>query len=293
MRTGELDAGLEARLPFRFSAGVRYYRKWLSRAVEDVGIDLPPALSILGNPGDGYASAFPRAARTYDGVELQLRRRLSRGWSMDVRYRWGRLEGNYEGTGVSEGSGRESSNNTPAFDSRYSSYDRFGKPVMGPLPADRRHRLAVNASFTLPFGAQAVVAGVVQSGRPESSEIEFNGYPVFYNGRGDLGRLPAFSQLDLQLRKRFGLGTRRSVLVEATFENVLDSCAPLAYYSNNPYRDGFELPDAAFDATPWDPREWAESLRASSTRIRDELLFRVPNRFQGPRQVTIGIRITF
>ena len=302
MQTAEWGCGVERRLARRATLSVRYTGKSLVRALEDVGLSLPGIgeKAILANPGFGYARevapawpAFPlpRAARRYHEVELELRSR-GRPLSFTARYSWSRLTGNYGGLAAADEGGRESTNMTSAFDALYSSYDRHGRPTDGPLPGDRPHRLSVDATLALPFGTTLALAGLLESGRPESSLVTFRGVPVRFDGYGNLGRQPAFSQLDLQLRQELRAGGP-TVTLEASVDNLFNQAAPLGYFSTNRYRDDLALPEAAFFDVPWDPAEWVSRLRAAGIRVRDEQLFLVPNRFQRPRRVTLTFRVEF
>ncbi len=301
MRSVEWEAGLERRVGRGFAVAVRYTGKRLLEAVEDVGIRLPDGgeTSVLANPGSGYgalaalAPSFPapRAARRYDGLDVEVRR-SGRPVAVALRYRFSRLSGNYGGLAAADEGGRESTNLTAAFDSPFSSFDRYGHPVNGPLPGDRPHRLGFEATAGLPSGTTIALAGVVESGRPESSQVSLGGIPVYFNGYGDLGRQPPFSQLDLQVRQDVRMG-RAVVTLEAAVDNLLDQAAPLGYFSTNRYRDDLPVPDAAFLAVPWDPAAWAASLRAAGVRIRDEQLYLEPDRFQRARRITLTARLQF
>jgi hypothetical protein len=302
MQSAEWRVGVERRLGDPVSLAVRYTGKRLVRAVEDVDVWLPGGghIPVLANPGAGYGGLvapqwpsfpLPRATRRYDGLEVEFRRR-GRPVTLTARYRFSRLAGNYGGLAAEDEGGRESTNLTSAFDSLFSCYDRLGRPLGGPLPGDRPHRLGIDAVVTLPSGTTLAVSGLVESGRPESSVITFQGAPVFFNGYGDLGRQPAFSQLDLQLRQDVRVG-RRQLTLEAVVDNVFDQAAPLAFASTDRYRDDLPLPEAAFFATPWDPVAWVSALRAAGVQVRDEQLFLVPDRFQRARRVALTARVRF
>lgn len=301
MRSVEWEAGLERRLGHGFLVAARYTGKRLVEAVEDVGIRLPDGgeTLVLANPGSGYgalaalAPSFPapRAARRYDGLDVEVRRR-GQPLAVALRYRFSRLSGNYGGLATADEGGRESTNLTAAFDSPFSSFDRRGHPLDGPLPGDRPHRLGLEATAALPTGTTLALAGVVESGRPESSQVSVRGVPVFVDGYGNLGRQPAFSQLDLQLRQDVRVG-RGVVTLEAAVDNLFDQAAALGYFSTNRYRDDLSVPEDAFLAVPWDPAAWAASLRAAGVRIRDEQLYLEPDRFQRARRVTLTARLQF
>ena len=302
MRTAEWAAGIERRLGRHSSLGLRYTGKRLARALEDVGLLLPGLgeTLVLANPGFGYGRRvapawpgfpMPRAERRYDELEVELRRR-GRPVALTARYRWSRLVGNYGGLSPGDEGGRESTNTTSAFDLLYSSYDRLGRAVSGRLPGDRPHSLAADATIVLPFGTTVSLAGTIESGRPESSEVVFRGARVRFNGLGDLGRQPACSQLDLQLRQGLRIAGRLLV-VEATVSNLLDQATPTGFFSTNPYRDDLTAPEAAFFAPPWDPAEWARRMRAAGETVRDEQLYLVADRFQRPRRITLEASLRF
>lgn len=302
MQTGEWGAGIERQVARSTSVGLAYTGKWLVRAVEDVGLSLPGVgeLAVLANPGSGWATTvapghpafpLPKASRRYHELEVELRRR-GRPLAFAARYRWSRLTGNYGGLAASDEGGRESTNLTSAFDALYSSYDRFGRPVDGPLPGDRPHRLGLDATLVLPSGTTVSISALLESGRPESSEITFRGAPVWSNGLGDLGRQPPFSQVDARVRQDIRVGTL-VVTLEASVDNVFDQGAPLGFFSNNPYRDRLAVPEAAFFEFPWDPAAWARLLRDQGVRVRDEQLFLQPNRFQRPRRAVLAAALRF
>jgi len=302
MQTGEWGAGIERRLARSTSLALGYTGKWLVRAVEDVGLSLPGVgeRAVLANPGFGCATTvapghpafpLPKATRRYHELEIELRRR-GRPVALAARYRWSRLAGNYGGLAASDEGGRQSTNLTSAFDALYSSYDRFGRQVDGPLPGDRPHRLGLDATLALPSGTTLSVSALLESGRPESSEVTFRGVPVWFNGGGDLGRQPPFSQVDARVRQDVRVAAW-VVTLEASVDNVFDQSASLGFFSNNPYRDALAVPEEAFFEFPWDPAAWATMLRTEGVRVRDEQLFLEPNRFQRPRRVVLTAALRF
>lgn len=52
---------------------------------------------VLGNPGSGLASDFPKAERTYDAMTVALRHDFPDGWLAQASYTWSRLYGNDSG----------------------------------------------------------------------------------------------------------------------------------------------------------------------------------------------------
>jgi hypothetical protein len=71
--------------------------------------------------------------------------------------------------------------------------------VFGLLATDRPHQFKFFGNYEFKTRAGTTDLSVGQyaySGTPLSSEVTFI-VPVFFNGRGDLGRTPAFTQTDL------------------------------------------------------------------------------------------------
>ena len=88
----------------------------------------------------------------------------------------------------------------------YLLFDKSGDPVYGLLPTDRPHYWKAQLTYDLPWGTLIGINEQVTSGNPNSTTINLIGYsPTFINGRGDLGRTPVTSQLDLLLQHEFTL----------------------------------------------------------------------------------------
>ncbi|HXN24071.1 MAG TPA: TonB-dependent receptor [Candidatus Dormibacteraeota bacterium] len=193
----EFTVGAEYALKKNTGLEVRYTRKRLDYAIEDVGVAVPGnELYYIGNPGygivknllqrDTYDSSglpvvpaekfpaqcvdcplSPKAVRNYDGVEFRLVKRPSTSWFGMASYTYSRLWGNYGGltsTEISDGSGgRHSPNNSRYFDLPNMAWDAHGHPAMGYLPTDRPHTLKLAGSYTLKWLHQETIFGFFQS----------------------------------------------------------------------------------------------------------------------------------
>jgi hypothetical protein len=197
LKQHEYTAGAE--YAFRPDIGfeVRYSRKRLDYAIEDVGVAVPGnELYYIGNPGYGIVSNLlqrttydssglpvvpatayaaqcpdcplsPKAVRNYDGVEFRVLKRATKHWFGQASYTYSRLWGNYGGltsTEISDGNaGRHSPNNSRYFDLPNMAWDAHGNPDFGLLPTDRPHTLKFAGSYTFRWWNQETTFGMFQS----------------------------------------------------------------------------------------------------------------------------------
>lgn len=307
VQTGEITFGIDRELNSTMSFGVRYVHKWLTRTIEDVGLVIPNIgeIYIIGNPGFGYTEVMepaypsyktPKAQRDYDSVEARLRKRFANRWQAEVSYTWSRLYGNYGGLASSDENGRTSPNVNRYFDALYMSYDKNNKAIEGLLATDRPHVVKAQATYDLPWGTTIGAFGVLQSGLPQTSSITWHGYPVYYNGRNDLGRMPAAKYLDLNAQQEFRLGGKRRLVIAANITNVLDLKTPTGYYTTNPWRSGIVPPDSTFFGGPWDPVVEVNKVRAAANNpaaVRDSDWYKVVDAYLGPRDIRLSAKFTF
>jgi hypothetical protein len=136
----------------------------------------------------------PKAARSYDGVELRLTTTGNSRWSGMVSYTYSSLRGNYSGltsTDVSDaagvfGGGRASPNNSRYFDEPWFSYTANGTLENGPLATDRPNVFKGYGYYTLPWHwkENSTSFGLFQylyEGSPLTSYVD-TGY--YYAGAG-------------------------------------------------------------------------------------------------------------
>jgi hypothetical protein len=318
VQTGELTFGLDHELNRTMSVGVRYTRKWLDRTIEDVGIIVPGVGEVffIANPGYGVAEqilpkpapVLPTAVRDYDGVEFRLMKRLSNNWSLNTSYTWSRLWGNYGGLASSDENGRTSPNVERYFDGQYLVFDSKGQPVEGLLPTDRPHYFKAQATYDTPWGTGIGLFAQVMSGTPKSTAINLLGFsPTFINGRGDLGRTPVISQLDLYVQHDFRLFGSNRFNINLNVDNIFNT-AGVTSYTTTPWRNNFTVPSslASSSTTPgvlsardqyllsgYDPVFLAQAMRSAGGVQRDNSLYGLPSGFQGRRTLRLGFKYIF
>ncbi len=200
----ELVAGFEYEALGNTNVGIRYTRRNIGRALEDVGL-YPHVACDLGsqgacdfdtyvmtNPGENtrvikdvpeladVAISFEKPIHNYHAVELTMDRRMSDNWSLLGSYRWSRLRGTYEGF-FREDNGQSDPALTslydfPTNDPTYSSIGgRFGylgdvrflgALGAGPLPLDRPHQLKVFGNYGFAMGLNVGLGVTGTSGKP-------------------------------------------------------------------------------------------------------------------------------
>jgi hypothetical protein len=306
VKTGEATFGLDHELNATMSVSARYVHKWMTRTIEDIGI-LANGVEdyLIGNPGFGYSVNMeplypkfttPKATRDYDGIELRLRKRLANRWSTEIDYTYSRLWGNYGGLASSDESGRTSPNVNRYFDNLYMSYDENNQSIMGLLATDRPHVLKVQATYDLPWGTTLGAFGTVMSGLPQSSQLSYNGYPVYYAGRNDLGRLPIYKQVDLSVQHDLRIGGRRRVSLAMNVTNLFDVAGYTSLYTTFPYRDGVTPgpdPKAFFYGGPWTAAGAVANVTSRGGTVRTSDFYNVLNGFQGVRAVRFQAKFSF
>jgi hypothetical protein len=328
VRTGEFMLGLDRELNRTMSLGVRYIHKWMDRTIEDIGINFPGIgeVYVHGNPGFGITEVMvpsypqyktPKATRQYNAIEFRLRKRFANRWSGEANYTYSKLWGNYSGLASSDEGGRTSPNVNRYFDNLYMSYDNKQQQVFGLLHTDRPHVLKLNATYDLPWGTSVGVYQILETGLVESQEMSYVGYPVFPYGRGVMTdpttlqqvgnqRSPAWYQTDLAISHDFKLGGNRRVSLSANITNLFDQMIRIRYYSYQLWRNNFSFTnsDLMYFGAPWEPAQLVALKRAgtdpsrtppttSKALIRDELLYMVPNSYQGRRDIRLQVKFSF
>jgi hypothetical protein len=310
VKEGEYTGGIEHELSPSMSLGVRYVHKWLFRTIEDVGIFFKGAeIYLISNPGEGLAVSMepsvpslitPKPKRQYDGLEFRLNKRFTNNWSGSATYLFSRLYGNYSGLASSDENGRVAPNVNRYYDNTIMSYDANGNAVYGPLQTDRPHNLKLNGVYDFKWGTTVGANWFIQSGIPQSTAFRFSGFPVFPNGRNDLGRSPVMSQLDLNINQEFKLVGSSRLNLQANIDNVLDQDTWINYFLTttqgpSPFRDSLTV------ATPPAKSLYGasgsydlHSLIAGYTgTMRTNPFYKTPNVFQGRREIRLQARITF
>jgi hypothetical protein len=309
MRQHSYEAGFQYSFPGAWIAGMRYSRKRLDRAIEDMDI---PAGGVqrffVVNPGESMAvdpaqfpagypvPPFPSAARNYDGLEFTVQAPSARRLYFQASYVYGRLWGNYTGLANSDEGGRLSPNTTRAFDEPWMYFDARGQRVAGPLPTDRAHTFKCAGAYSLRSKGGTTTLGLTffaLSGAPLTTEAElvYSGAVSYVNGRGDLGRTPALTDMDALLAHEFRLGNEtRKLRLEWNVSNVFNQAAVTDVYTRyNHINDG---PLAFLDITAT-MRGFDYRAMMFAQKIRADPRYGQADAFQSPRDVRIGLHFIF
>ncbi len=121
-----------------------------------------------------------------------------------MSYLYSYLRGNWSGIASSdEAVGSLQPNSGRSFNLLYYSYDTQGNPTNGRQGTDRPHQFKAQGTYDLPWGTMVGVNALIGSGVPKSTIMSQKNINFFPYGRGNLGRTPAFSQVDLLLQQEF------------------------------------------------------------------------------------------
>ena len=232
---------------------IRYVRKRLIRAIEDIGVldNDGNEVYVIGNPGFGQrsdllstyagvqlqlkpgAALVPQARREYDALETRLDGRFTNGWAKNLSYflsyTYSRLFGNYSGLANSDENGRSDPSVSRLFDLPYGNFDQNGNNVYGRLATDRPHAFTAFLNYPVKWKGGTTtfsVSQVAYSGTPVTTEVTVI-VPIFPFGRGDLGRTDVFTQTDLLLQHQFNFTERYALRLEANVQNLFNQAAVL------------------------------------------------------------------
>jgi hypothetical protein len=300
-QTEEFTLGADHELTKTMSVGVRYVHKWADWVIESVCQFVPAGEACgVNNPGHGTIGKYPFGTnfpaqpvpkRNYDGLEFRLRKRLADRWSMDASYLRSRLWGNWSGVASSdEAVGCLQPNSCLAFNFLYYSYDASGRPTYGVQGTDRPNQFKVQSTYDLPWKMMVGVNYLLESGLPLSTIIKMrtDGTNFFPYGRGDIGRMPVFSQTDLLLQQSIPLpGRRAQLMVGANVINLFDQTIATSVFTT-PYRDAFSISDTQFFAG-FDPK----AVAAATPSIRSDARFMKDNSYQTRRSLMFQAKLMF
>jgi hypothetical protein len=201
-----------------------------------VGINPLTGASI--NVPDGIADGFTNPIRKYKAFEFELNKRFSNNWQLLSNFRIATLRGNYEGH-LRNDNGQTDPGISSLFDFTTGDFNLLGDQFrVGPLNTDRKFVSNIYASygfskdrtgFNLRF-LQGLNVGMglhAESGIPIS---EYLPHPVYLNageipvgGRGELGRTPFYTQLDLHADYPWVINEHARVSFIADFFNVTNN----------------------------------------------------------------------
>jgi len=234
-----------------------------------VGYTPPPEGSPAGTPSTPiYSTAYPpnqnpAAARSYDGVEVRLTKAMSHNWYGMFSYTYSHFRGNYTGltsSDLSDGGsgGRNSPNNSRAFDEPYFQYNANGGSSSGLLPTDRPNTLKFDGYYQLKYLHRFTTNfGIFQyfyEGSPNTSYANVgysvNAFPVKLFDWGKWANItqnpntgaitvgtpftyrnPWYNETDFNLEEQVKLGESKALTFQATATNLLNGHSVTAVYS--------------------------------------------------------------
>jgi hypothetical protein len=284
--------GTDYQLTSTLALEVRYDRRRLDHVIEDAAVYNPAVgeTFVIVNPGQGVnatvsgycnflygygapgcdnqggaypANNNPQAARSYDGVEFRVTKAMSNHWYGLFSYTYSHFRGNYTGltsSDLSDGGngGRNSPNNSRAFDEPYFQYNAQGGSSSGLLPTDRPNTFKADAYYQFKFLHKfATNLGLFQyfyQGSPNTTYADVgyseNAFPVKlfnWGGWADISqdpntgaitvgsprtyRNPWYNETDFSFNQSYQVSEAKSLNFQATFTNLLNEHAVVAVYS--------------------------------------------------------------
>ena len=296
-------AGVEYEAATDYVVSVRYTRKNLDEAIEDVGRQTPAGEAYyITNPGRGLSvdrfleaglPVTPHPKRTYNAAEFRLRKSIRDHWFADVAYVYSRLYGLYSGLGSSDENGRLSPNVDRDFDLWFLNYDSAGNLIDGPLGTDRTHQLKVNWMVLTPWDMAVSGFFRAMSGTPVTRTVDLEHVDVMVNNRGSDGRNPFWTQTDLSLVQRFYPFPDETRSFEINFNviNLFNQKTGLRTFRSL-YRQSLPL---------WQPGDPVSQVLngydyraiAASQGATQDPRFLQPDRFPDPIAARFGVRFVF
>lgn len=312
MSTRQYSVALDHEFKPGLVASVRYTRSRLVRGIEDIGVldaDLNEIYTI-GNPGFGATDSklyttpqgvplTPKATRNYDGVEFRVDGRFSEGYLRRLNYSgsytYSRLWGNWAGLANSDENGRSDPNVSRAFDLSPGNFDSKGQNVFGLLGTDRPHTFKLFLNYSQPWGKSGEtlfsVNQIAFSGTPLSSTVGFI-VPVFFNGRGDLGRTPALTQTDFLITHTINLSERVKMKFDANITNLFNQASVTNVDSSFQRTGNINLSEADFYKGGWDVNTLVNPANSAVLPVKN-VNYGFANGYQGIRDVRLGMRLQF
>lgn len=318
MSSRQYSVALDHELKPGVVASVRYTRSRLVRGIEDIGVLDADENEVytIGNPGFGQTDAnkyktangvplTPKATRNYDGVEFRIDGRFSEGilkrLNYNGSYTYSRLWGNWGGLANSDENGRSDPNVSRAFDLTPGNFDANGKNVFGLLATDRPHTFKLFLNYSQPWGGKSgetlfSINQIAYSGTPLSSTVGFI-VPVFFAGRGDLGRTPALTQTDFLIAHTINLSERVKMKFDANITNLFNQAAVTNVDQAFNQSGNINLSEAAFYKGGWNVNTLVNPVGGAAPAKNFNYKFPANSggsaAYQGIRDIRLGMRIQF
>lgn len=312
----EYVLGAEYEVMTDLSVGVKLIRRDLGRIIEDALTE--DGHYFIGNPGSGlltntfdmgvyyaddpdfpqngttedHAFRVPSAKRTFTGVELTLQKRFSNNFQFIASALFSRLTGNYDGT-FQASTGQLD----PNLNSAYDYYD-FMVNNNGYLSNDRRQQYKFDGIYRFDFGLTAGLSTYYRTGTPITAMGYSNWYSnweFYLSKRGAFGRTDSEFEADLHLGYPFKVMDNVEINVMLDIFNLFDrqgeTRRSLRYTLNEDY-----MPidnDPANGIWTGDPLPPITPDDVLGDRPPTNPSFNTSTRWQNPRSVRFGVRVSF
>ena len=319
MLSREFTVASEHRIRTNMIGTIRYTHKRLVRGIEDIGVlDADENEQyVIGNPGFGQTAAdctqncliasgnrapngeplTPKARRDYDAVEIRFNHEIREGFLKNLNYftsyTWSRLYGNWAGLANSDEAGRSQPNVSRAFDLTPGNFNQNSHNVFGRLATDRPHQFKLAGNYLFRTKAGQTDLSVFQtaySGTPLSSEVTYI-VPVFFNGRGDLGRTPVYTQTDVLIAHTYSISERVKAKVDMNVINALNQATVVGLTTRINRNGNLPITTEQFFAG-FDTLSLINPAN-SSTPPAFNPIYKLPSSYQAGREVRLGFHIIF
>ena len=275
----EYVAGAEYEVANNLSVGIQGIYRRLGRVIEDISVDDADTYFIT-NPGGWYYTNpvtgeelaepvfFPFPSRIYRAIELKVNKRFSNNWQMYASLLWSRNKGNYGGL-FRQDNGQLDPNITSLYD-----LPDLLNGAYGLLPNDHKWQFKMYGSYQFNFGLITGYNFSWMTGVPVS---KLGAHPLygtderFIGNRGQWGRTPTLSRLDLHLEYPLHLGKMDLAFMLDVF-NVFNTQKATSVDETYTYSD-----DPATDEDP--------DLRNP--------YWNTPTSFQSPRNFRLGVKLSW
>ncbi|MBZ0114324.1 MAG: TonB-dependent receptor [Thermoanaerobaculia bacterium] len=294
----EIIVGGEMEIADNMAIGVKYISRELNSVIED-------ALSadgdyFIGNPGKnelsgtydlGYAFGYNETfheldepVRTYDGIEVTVRKSLSNNFQFLASALWSELKGSYDGT-FQASTGQLDPNLNSAFD-----YYDFSVNNTGLLSGDREWQVKFDGSYQFDFGLTTGISTYYRTGTPVTAmgySDAYANWEYYLSERGAFGRVDDAYEMDLHLDYPINLGGNKQLKILVDVFNLLNRQGELT--RSNRYTPAHE---------DYQPLNWFTNT-VSTIQPGDpatpptNTAFNTATSWQNPRFVRVGLRFSF
>jgi hypothetical protein len=296
--------------------GLKYIKRDLGRVIED-------ALTasgeyFIGNPGTGLLSgtydigaaygyndilhAVPEPVRKFEGFEATLTKRFSNNFQFIASALFSTLEGNYDGT-FQASTGQLD----PNLNSAYDYYD-FEVNNNGKLSNDRPTQLKFDGIYRFDFGLTAGLSAYWRSGTPLTAmgfSVPYNNYEYYLSNRGAFGRVDDQYEADIHLGYPVKLPGDMELNLLLDVFNVLNRQGETRRSQQFNTRNWESDPNVLEYGVDYNVIDWntgqayapitpAEAYSGDPTqRIVQNPAFNTATRWQDPRTIRLGVRLSF